>query len=58
VVVGDIRVGDGVVIGANTTVVKDVPPRHRVVSAAVRMSPLEPIGPPAAPARPDPPVGP
>ncbi len=41
-VIGDIRVGDGVVIGANTVVVRDVPDRMRVVGAAVRMTPLEP----------------
>jgi serine O-acetyltransferase len=54
VVIGDISVGDGSIIGANTTVVKDVPPRHRVVSAAVRMSPLEPLEPlePLAPSAP------
>ncbi len=40
VVVGEIRVGHGVVIGANTTVVKDVPDNYRVVSAAVRMDPI------------------
>lgn len=37
VIVGDIVVGDGVVIGANTTVVKNVPAGFRVVSAPVRM---------------------
>jgi serine O-acetyltransferase len=40
VIVGEIRVGNGVVIGANTTVVKDVPDNYRVVSAAVRMEPI------------------
>ena len=39
-VIGSIRVGDGVVIGANTVVTKDVPPYMRVVGAAVRMAPL------------------
>lgn len=39
-VIGDIRIGDGVVIGANTVVTKNVPPHMRVVGAAVRMSPL------------------
>ena len=42
VIVGDITIGDDVIIGANTTVVKDVPARHRVVSAAVRVEKLEP----------------
>jgi serine O-acetyltransferase len=40
VVVGEIRVGHGVIVGANTTVVKDVPDNYRVVSAAVRMEPI------------------
>lgn len=40
--IGDIRIGDGCIVGANTVVTKDVPPRTRVVGAAVRMSPLEP----------------
>lgn len=48
-VIGDVRVGDGCIIGANTVVTKDVPPRHRVVSAVVRMTPLEPTGPTDAP---------
>lgn len=39
-VIGEIHVGDGVVIGANTVVTRDVPPYMRVVGAAVRMSPL------------------
>ncbi len=39
VVVGDITIGDGAMIGANTTVVKDVPPGYTVVSAAPRMFP-------------------
>jgi serine O-acetyltransferase len=43
-ILGDIRVGDGSLIGANTVVTKDVPPRTRVVGAAVRMTPLD--GPP------------
>jgi serine O-acetyltransferase len=42
VIVGDITIGDDVIIGANTTVVKDVPARHRVVSAAVRIEKIEP----------------
>ncbi|MFT3761950.1 MAG: hypothetical protein QM761_04900 [Pseudoxanthomonas sp.] len=42
-VIGNIRIGDGAVIGANTVVTKDVPPRTRVVGAAVRMSPLDPV---------------
>jgi serine O-acetyltransferase len=47
-VIGAITVGDGVVIGANTVVTKDVPPRTRVVGAAMRMSPLD-RGTPTAP---------
>ncbi|GAB3330802.1 serine O-acetyltransferase [Marilutibacter aestuarii] len=39
-VIGDVSIGDGVVIGANTVVTKDVPARMRVVGAAIRMSPL------------------
>lgn len=39
-VIGPITVGDGVVIGANTVVTKDVPPRTRVVGAAIRMDPI------------------
>lgn len=39
-VIGNICIGDGVVIGANTVVTKDVPPYMRVVGAAVRMAPL------------------
>ena len=42
VIVGDITIGDGVIVGANTTVVRDVPAHHRVVSAAVRVSPIQP----------------
>lgn len=41
-VVGDVSIGDGCIVGANTTVTKDVPARHRVVSAAVRVTPLAP----------------
>lgn len=41
-VIGDIRIGNGVVIGANTVVTKDVPDHMRVVGAAIRMSPLPP----------------
>lgn len=40
-VIGNVRIGDGVVIGANTVVTRDVPPYMRVVGAAVRMSPVE-----------------
>ncbi len=40
-VIGNVKVGDGVIIGANTVVTKDVPPRTRVVGAAVRMTPLD-----------------
>lgn len=39
VIIGAITVGDGAVIGANTTVVKDVPPGYTVVSAPARMIP-------------------
>lgn len=39
VIVGAIDIGDGAVIGANTTVVKDVPPGYTVVSQASRMFP-------------------
>jgi serine O-acetyltransferase len=38
-VVGDITVGDNVIIGANTTVVKNVPADHTIVSAAPRLFP-------------------
>ena len=41
-VIGAIQVGDGVLIGANTVVTKDVPANMRVVGAAVRMTPLAP----------------
>lgn len=47
-VIGDIRIGDGVVIGANTVVTRDVPAYTRVVGAKVRVSPIHG---PAAPAR-------
>jgi len=40
-VIGEVTVGDGVIIGANTVVTKDVPAHTRVVGAAVRMTPLE-----------------
>lgn len=40
-VIGNISVGDGAIIGANTVVTKDVPPRMRVVGAAIRMTPLQ-----------------
>jgi serine O-acetyltransferase len=39
-IIGRIRVGSDVVIGANTVVVKDVPDGMRVTGAAVRMAPL------------------
>lgn len=39
--IGNIRIGDGAIIGANTVVTKDVPPRTRVVGAAVRMTPIQ-----------------
>lgn len=39
-IIGRIRIGDDVVIGANTVVTKDVPARTRVVGAAVRMTPI------------------
>ncbi|QDH69747.1 serine O-acetyltransferase [Marilutibacter alkalisoli] len=40
-VIGDVSIGDGVLIGANTVVTKDVPAHMRVVGAAIRISPLE-----------------
>lgn len=40
-IIGDIRIGDGAVIGANTVVTKNIPPRTRVVGAAVRMTSLD-----------------
>lgn len=40
-IIGDIRIGDDVVIGANTVVTKNIPPRTRVVGAAVRMASLD-----------------
>lgn len=43
-VIGDIHIGNGVVIGANTTVTVDVPANMRVVGAAVRIAPLEASG--------------
>lgn len=39
-IIGRIRLGNGVVVGANTVVTKDVQDRMRVVGAAVRVSPL------------------
>jgi len=41
-VIGAIHVGDRVVIGANTTVVHDVPDDHVIVSAPTRMWPRAP----------------
>lgn len=38
-VIGRVRVGDDVVVGANTVVVEDVPARCRVVSARARVLP-------------------
>src|SRR5690606_24091261 len=38
-VIGSIRIGHGVVVGANTVVVQDVPDGCRVVSAPVRVLP-------------------
>lgn len=40
-IIGRIRIGNGVVVGANTVVTKDVPDRMRVVGAAIRISPLD-----------------
>ena len=40
-IIGHIRVGNDVVIGANTVVVKNVPDRMRVVGAEVRMTPID-----------------
>lgn len=40
-IIGDLTIGNGVVIGANTVVVHDVPDRMRVVGAAVRITPLD-----------------
>ena len=37
--IGDVQVGDRVVVGANTVVVRDVPSDCRVVSAPVRILP-------------------
>lgn len=48
-VIGDISIGDGVVVGANTAVTADVPAYMRVVGAAVRLSPLEVPPSPSAP---------
>jgi serine O-acetyltransferase len=41
-IIGRIRIGNNVVIGANTVVVKDVPDDMRVTGAAVRMAPMPP----------------
>jgi len=41
-IIGKVTLGDGVIVGANTVVTKDVPARTRVVGAAVRMTPLDP----------------
>lgn len=38
-VIGRVRLGDGVLVGANTVVVQDVPDRCRVVSAPARILP-------------------
>lgn len=48
-VIGGITIGDGVIIGANTVVTKDVPAHMRVVGAAVRMDPIAPTPPPVSP---------
>lgn len=40
-IIGEIHIGDDVVIGANTTVTVDVPARMRVVGARIRISPLD-----------------
>ena len=39
-VIGDIRIGDGVIVGANTVVTKSVAAHMRVVGAEVRVSPI------------------
>jgi serine O-acetyltransferase len=52
VVIGDIEIGDDVIIGANTTVVVNVPAGHRVVGAAVRISRIESRAPVSAAATP------
>lgn len=39
-IIGEVCIGDGVIIGANTVVTKDVPAQTRVVGAAVRMDPI------------------
>jgi len=41
-IIGRIRVGSDVVIGANTVVVKDVPDGMRVTGGGVRMAPMPP----------------
>jgi len=41
-VIGDITIGNDVIIGANTVVVKNIGDRMRVVGAAVRITPLDP----------------
>jgi len=40
-IIGRIRIGNDVVVGANTVVVKDVPDRMRVVGSGVRMTPID-----------------
>ena len=40
-VIGNITIGDGVIIGANTVVTKDVPSNMMIVGAKVRMSPIQ-----------------
>ncbi len=40
-IIGDVTIGNGVLIGANAVVVRDVPDRMRVVGAAVRITPLD-----------------
>jgi len=40
-VIGGITIGDNSIIGAGTTVVRDVPPCTTVVSASVRMFPAK-----------------
>jgi len=47
-VIGNIHVGNDVVVGANTVVVQDVPAGYRVVSAPARLLPGSPTPSPAA----------